>query len=54
MTSPDFTAADLRRGEALFKGPCTFVKGVVAIDGLPQDGRPKWPSPGARMSANRA
>src|SRR6476661_5896167 len=39
MTSPDFTAADLRRGEALFKGPCTFVKGVVAIDGLPQDGR---------------
>ena len=39
MATPDFTAADLRRGEALFKGPRTFVKGVVAIDGLPQDGR---------------
>ena len=41
MANPDFTAADLRRGETLFKGPCTFVKGVVAIDGLPQDGRPE-------------
>jgi GTP-binding protein len=38
---PEFTAADLRRGEALFKGPCTFVKGVVAIDGLPPDGKPE-------------
>jgi GTP-binding protein len=36
-----FTPADLARGEALFKGPCTFVKGVVKIDGLPQDGRPE-------------
>ena len=36
------------------KAPCTFVKGVVAIDGLPQDGRPKSPSPGAPMSASRA
>jgi GTP-binding protein len=25
----------------LFKAPCTFVKGVVAIDGLPQDGKPE-------------
>jgi GTP-binding protein len=41
MANPDFTAADLRRGETLFKGPCTFVKGVVAIDGLPQDGKPE-------------
>ena len=41
MANPDFTAADLRRGEALFKAPSTFVKGVVAIDGLPQDGRPE-------------
>jgi GTP-binding protein len=41
MANPDFTAADLRRGEALFKAPCTFVKGVVAIDGLPQDGKPE-------------
>jgi GTP-binding protein len=41
MATPDFTAADLRRGEMLFKGPCTFVKGVVAIDGLPNDGKPE-------------
>jgi len=41
MATPDFTAADLRRGESLFKGPCTFVKGVVAIDGLPNDGKPE-------------
>jgi GTP-binding protein len=41
MANPHFTAADLRRGEALFKGPCTFVKGVVAIDGLPPDGKPE-------------
>ena len=41
MATPDFTAADFRRGEALFKGPCTFVKGVVAIDGLPNDGKPE-------------
>jgi GTP-binding protein len=32
---------DIAQGEALFKGPCTFVKGVVKIDGLPQDGRPE-------------
>ena len=41
MANPDFTAAELRRGEMLFKGPCTFVKGVVAIDGLPNDGKPE-------------
>ena len=41
MKSPDFTAADMAKGEALFKGPCTFVKGVVSIDGLPKDGRPE-------------
>jgi GTP-binding protein len=35
----DVSKADLARGEALFKSPCVFVKGVVAIDGLPQDGR---------------
>jgi GTP-binding protein len=39
MTISEFTAADLKRGEALFKGPCTFVKGVVAIDDLPRDER---------------
>jgi GTP-binding protein len=37
----DFTAADIARGEALFKEPCTFVKGVVDIDGLPKDGKPE-------------
>jgi GTP-binding protein len=41
MATPEFTAADLRRGESLFKAPCTFVKGVVAIDGLPNDGKPE-------------
>ena len=41
MANPDFTAADLRRGETWFKGPCTFVKGVVDIDGLPRDGKPE-------------
>ena len=30
---------DMARGEALFKGPCSFVKGVVKIDDLPQGGR---------------
>ncbi len=39
--SPEFTSADLARGEALFKGPCTFVMGVASVDGLPKDGRPE-------------
>jgi GTP-binding protein len=38
MTS-DFTKADLANGEALFKGPCTFVKGVTRVADLPRDGR---------------
>lgn len=37
--SPDFTSADIARGEALFKGPCTFVKGVTRVADLPKDGR---------------
>ena len=37
----DASKADLAPGEALFKGPCIFVKGVVAIDGLPADGKPE-------------
>ena len=41
MDSPDFTKAEIARGKALFKTPCTFVKGVVALDGLPQDGHPE-------------
>jgi GTP-binding protein len=40
-TDAEFTTDDIARGEALFKGQCTFVKGVVGIDGLPQDGRPE-------------
>jgi GTP-binding protein len=39
--SNEFTAADIAKGEALCKGPCTFVKGVVRIDDLPQNGRPE-------------
>jgi GTP-binding protein len=39
MESPEFTADEIARGEALFKAPCDFVKGVVSIDALPQDGR---------------
>jgi len=38
-STTDFTSAEIARGEALFKGPCTFVKGVVRIDDLPTDGR---------------
>jgi GTP-binding protein len=36
-----FSTAEIAAGEALFKAPCVFVKGVVAIDGLPDDGRPE-------------
>src|SRR5512134_14791 len=39
--SPELTSADLAKGEALFKGGCSFVKGVVKIDGLPNDGKPE-------------
>jgi GTP-binding protein len=41
MATPDFTTADLRRGEALFKAPSTFVKGVVRVADLPDQGRPE-------------
>ena len=41
MATPDFTTADLRRGEALFKAPSTFVKGVVRVADLPNRGRPE-------------
>jgi GTP-binding protein len=37
--SSDFSAAALARGEALFRGPCTFVKGVTRVADLPKDGR---------------
>jgi GTP-binding protein len=36
-----FTKAEIARGKALFKEPCTFVKGVVRLDDLPRDGRPE-------------
>jgi GTP-binding protein len=39
VASAEFTKSEIERGEALFKSPCTFVKGVVAIAGLPEDGR---------------
>jgi GTP-binding protein len=41
MESLDLSAADIAKGEALFKGACTFVKGVVRIEDLPKDGRPE-------------
>ena len=41
MDSPEFSAEDIAKGEALFKGRCSFVKGVVRIGDLPQDGRPE-------------
>jgi GTP-binding protein len=39
MTTIDPTKADLSPGEALFKAPSQFVKGVVRVTDLPQDGR---------------
>jgi GTP-binding protein len=39
LESHSFTKADLAKGEALFKGPCTFVKGVTGVADLPRDGR---------------
>jgi GTP-binding protein len=37
----DPTDAQHADGEALFKVPCEFVRGVVSLDGLPDDGRPE-------------
>ncbi len=39
--TPEFTKAEIARGKALFKAPCTFVKGVVRMDDLPKGGRPE-------------
>jgi len=41
MSPKEFTEAEIARGEALFKGPCIFVKGVVRLDDLPGDGTPE-------------
>lgn len=37
--APDLPAQDLEAGRKLFAGPVEFLKGVVAIDGLPPDDR---------------
>src|SRR6476646_1851471 len=39
MTIPEFDRATAAQGEALFKVPSIFVKGVVRVADLPQDGR---------------
>jgi GTP-binding protein len=41
MVPTQTTKAEIARGEALFKGPCTFIKGVVSLDGLPKNGTPE-------------
>jgi GTP-binding protein len=41
MGTIEFTKAEIAHGKALFKSPCTFVKGVVRIADLPQDGTPE-------------
>jgi len=40
-STTEFTPDDIAKGEALFKGACTFVKGVVRLEDLPKDGRPE-------------
>jgi GTP-binding protein len=40
-TAAQSSTADLASGEALFKKPCAFIKGVVRVADLPQDGRPE-------------
>src|SRR5262245_36792826 len=39
LESHKFTKTDLARGETLFKGPCSFLKGVTRVADLPRDGR---------------
>jgi GTP-binding protein len=41
MGAVELTKAEIARGEALCKGPCSFVKGVVRIADLPHDGTPE-------------
>ncbi|MEM9046414.1 MAG: ribosome biogenesis GTP-binding protein YihA/YsxC [Pseudomonadota bacterium] len=38
---PEHTPQVLESGRLLFAGPCNFVKGVVAMDGLPSADRPE-------------
>jgi len=35
----NFSAEEVERGHKLFSGPCEFLRGVVATDGLPADDR---------------
>jgi GTP-binding protein len=37
----DFSPEEIARGDALFKAPSVFVKGVTSMDALPDDGRPE-------------
>jgi GTP-binding protein len=39
--NPEFTSDEIALGEALFKAPSVFVKGVAAMDGLPGDDTPE-------------
>ena len=39
--APEPDAEALERGRKLFAGPCDFLKGVVAMDGLPPADRPE-------------
>lgn len=41
METSEFSREEIARGEALFTSGCEFVKGVVSLDGLPDDGRPE-------------
>jgi GTP-binding protein len=41
MNNHELSPHERVQGEALFRGPCDFVKGVVRIDDLPKDGRPE-------------
>jgi len=39
--TPEFTPDEIASGEALFKAPSVFVKGVTSIDALPADDKPE-------------
>jgi GTP-binding protein len=41
MDDTEFTPEEIARGEALFKAPCIFVKGVTSIEDLPADDKPE-------------
>ena len=40
-TDPEIEQASLEAGRKLFAGPCDFLKGVVAMPGLPEADRPE-------------